>query len=339
MNHPFSITIHRGTQQIGGSCVEVRCGSTRLIVDAGTELPGIDESEEQSDEMQPLLKVPGLFADDGPPVKAVLLSHNHGDHSGLLPYIRHGVPVCMSKGTSQMLMISGRFMPQHVRHKRREQPHQIEALHGEAISLGDFEVTPFKVDHSGYDACAFVIKGGDRRIIYSGDLRMHGPQRARLERMLEHPLWQKPDALIMEGTHLGKPQGDVETEESLVARLTDDLQSTSGLALLMFSPQNVERLRTMLTATKAAGRIFVADPYTLYVLHCVCRDARMPNPFSRSGNIRVWFPNGRSRELRHSFFKKLIPKIDAIALTPDDIVKNPARYAMVFRESMARVAL
>ncbi len=338
MNHPFSITIHRGTQQIGGSCVELRYGNTRLIVDAGTELPGIDDSGERSDEMPPLLNVPGLFTDDGTVVKAVLLSHNHGDHSGLLPYIRQGVPVCMSKGTSQMLMISGMFLPQRIRQKKRGEPEQIPALNGETISLGDFRVTPFTVDHSGYDARAFIIEGGGKRIIYSGDLRMHGPQRASMEQMLEHPLWQNPDALIMEGTHLGKPQSGVETEESFVARLTNDLQSTSGLALLMFSPQNVERLRTMIAAAKAADRIFVTDPYTLYVLYCVWRDARMPNPFSRSGNIRVWFPNGRSRDLRRSFLKNLIPKIDAIALTPDDIVQDSARYSMVFRESMTRAS-
>ena len=92
--NPMHITIHRGSREIGGSCVEIRTPGTRLIVDAGAPLA--------ADAPARLPEVPGLSS-PGEKMDAVLLSHAHGDHSGLLHLAQPCVPVWMTRGTALLL--------------------------------------------------------------------------------------------------------------------------------------------------------------------------------------------------------------------------------------------
>jgi glyoxylase-like metal-dependent hydrolase (beta-lactamase superfamily II) len=78
------VTVHRGTNEIGASCIEVASATTRIILDCGWPLDGGDESEPPP--------VPGLFAPGSKP-DAVLLSHSHPDHTGFIGKIPIGVPI------------------------------------------------------------------------------------------------------------------------------------------------------------------------------------------------------------------------------------------------------
>ncbi|HEX3890209.1 MAG TPA: MBL fold metallo-hydrolase, partial [Verrucomicrobiae bacterium] len=66
-------------------------------------MPLTDLADRKQTRPKNLPAVPGLF-DEGPCVDAVLISHAHGDHTGLLEHIRPKIPVYLNKGTSKMLM-------------------------------------------------------------------------------------------------------------------------------------------------------------------------------------------------------------------------------------------
>lgn len=152
--------------------------------------------------------------------------------------------------------------------------------------------------------------------------------------MLDHPLWQEPDVLMMEGTLLGKSSVGDATEEFVQTKVREDLEKCEGLGLLMFSPQNVDRLVGMWRAVKASGRVLVVDAYTLFVLHCVWRDTKLPNPFEPENGVRVWFPKGYQESGKLKMLRSVADDLPAITIDVDEVLNRPRDYALVFREWM-----
>ena len=201
--HPGSmkLIIHRGSKQIGGSCIEVSTAKTRVILDVGAplEYPAqlLQRSQSQRKRPADLPAVPGLF-DDGAKVDGVLLSHAHGDHTGMLEWVNADTPIYLSKGTSKMLLASSIFAGQAKLDRKRQRildpntPKQI----------GDITVTALPVDHSAFDSMALLIEADGKRLLYSGDLRMHG-RKPGMAREIFRIAKEKPiDLLLMEGTNL-----------------------------------------------------------------------------------------------------------------------------------------
>ena len=82
----MKIHIHRGQNQIGGSIIEIASENTRIIFDVGINLDEGDEVE--------VPQIEGLFCGD-PSYDAVIISHYHADHIGLLKYVLEEIPIYM----------------------------------------------------------------------------------------------------------------------------------------------------------------------------------------------------------------------------------------------------
>ncbi|MGY6551108.1 MAG: MBL fold metallo-hydrolase [Erythrobacter sp.] len=74
-NAPFLLTFHGAAQTVTGSCMEFRNGSSRILVDCGL-FQGSRTIEKLNYELWPF---------DPARIDAVILTHAHIDHSGLLP--------------------------------------------------------------------------------------------------------------------------------------------------------------------------------------------------------------------------------------------------------------
>src|SRR4030042_740464 len=105
----MKLTIHRGSKEIGGTCVELQSGASRILIDFG--LPLVDEQMERFDSKKikgkskddliasgVLPDIKGLYEGEHPGVDAVLLSHPHQDHYGLLSFINRDIPIYLSRG-------------------------------------------------------------------------------------------------------------------------------------------------------------------------------------------------------------------------------------------------
>jgi ribonuclease J len=256
----LSVTVHRGTRQIGGSLIEiVHPGGERLILDAGQALD-LPEGEEDS--------LPASLDTRRP--ASVLLSHAHLDHWGLVPKLPADWPVHCGAATARLIAaapFAERRLPQPlVTWESRDGP----------LRLGPFSITPRLTDHSAFDAYMLQVDGAGRRILYTGDFRRHGRKAVLVDRLMANPP-EDIDLLIIEGTNLGTDKPWV-TEAQLEDRLVERCAAVPGRVFVAWSGQNFDRTVTLYRAAKRSGRDLVVDLYTADMLEQVAEGTHLPRP-------------------------------------------------------------
>jgi ribonuclease J len=203
--------------------------------------------------------------------------------------------------------------------------HTVEAR--KPVQIGDITVTPYAVDHSAFDSMAFLLEADGHRLLYSGDLRMHGRKPGMATVMVKAVTRQPLDALVMEGTNLssGRPPGKTEVE--LEGEILERIKEASGLVLASFSPMHVDRMVTFFKATRDAGRKLVLDVYGAFVMYLAAGQIKIPIP-QDCPHIRIYFSRRR----------RLNAKVDRLfpdnRVTLEEILAAPRDYVMLFRPSM-----
>lgn len=335
----MKLTIHRGTHEIGGNCIEIATEKSRIILDVGMPLfksegEPYDTSSLKRKSKQELLdsgilpKVPGLFVQGKRP-DAILLSHAHEDHTGLIKHSDKSIPIYASVGTSKMMKAGEKFALQPTLPRSRYQEIKSE----KPVQIGDFKVTAYSVDHSIYGAQAFLIEADGKKVLYSGDLRMHGRKPGMHRSLIEKVSTQNIDVLMMEGTHIGHTGHKGSNEYELEDDITGLIRSAPGLVLASFSPQHVDRLVGFLRATKKTGRVFVADAYTAFVMHLVSTETTVPTPGSTDW-VKVFFPKFFLESYERKGMKGFFSLMTPARVQVEEIRSDPSKYVMLFRPSM-----
>lgn len=273
------IMIHRGARQIGGTCIELAAGTTRLILDLGQNLQPVNGEKQVP--FQELPKVSGLYKGEPCEVTAVLFSHYHGDHVGLIEYIHPDIPIYMGEATAKVMNMTAQF----VSSRSAVQP-AAYFISGQPLKIGDFTVTPYLVDHSAYDAYAFVIQADDQCVVYTGDLRMHGKKAKATWFFLKH-LPQQVDALLLEGTMMSRSYEAVKTEEQIEQEAYEFMNQKNKPVFVLQSAVNIDRLVGMYRAANRSKRLFVMDIFTANIVAELGEKIPNPNNFK---NIRVFYP-------------------------------------------------
>ena len=147
------------------------------------------------------------------------------------------------------------------------------------LQIGAFTVTPFLVDHSGFDSYSLLVEAAGRRLFYSGDFRGHGRKASLFRRLLDQPPLPI-NVLLCEGTHIRREQATDEmprSEADVELSLAKTMREATGAACVVSSAQNIDRLVTVYRACKRAGRTLVTDLYTATVAHAIGRPT-LPQP-------------------------------------------------------------
>ncbi len=100
----MQVCIHRGSKEIGGSCVELKSKGKRILLDLGLPL----EATTPYDQYLP--KLSGLDDSDNS-LLGIFISHPHLDHFGLLSEISQAIPIGIGKTARAIIAAASPFLP------------------------------------------------------------------------------------------------------------------------------------------------------------------------------------------------------------------------------------
>lgn len=294
MNQTLHLTFHGAARTVTGSCHEFTCAGTRVLVDCGLfqgsrTLEGLNA---------------GAFGFDPRKVDAVVLTHAHIDHSGLLPrLVAEGFtgPIWCTQPTADllehMLADAGRIQEADaMRHNRRRDRSRDEAfrpLYTEADAIAAwqqcrpveleewFEPAPHfraRLWNAGHilGSASAELEAGGARVLCSGDL---GPTNKAF-----HPDPQGPagfDHVLCESTY-----GDREREEMsmparrglLEAEIRGALDRGGNLVIPTFALERTQELLLDIAELARSGAlpnvpVFIDSPLASRVTRVFARHA------------------------------------------------------------------
>lgn len=305
-----SVSVHRGTHQIGGSITEIATKNTHLFIDFGLELT-VDPENSTDAEMIEMMRRAKC--------DAVLFTHYHGDHIGLMEHIPErdvdGRLIRLGMGTTarRVLLNIHKTLLEHPQASEEERKRhagyigllndkerRLDLTDGVAITVGDFEITPVMVDHSAYDAYLFIIKAEGKVIVHTGDFRTHGRLGADFwGRLSERLNGLSVDVLITEGTMMSRLHETVLTEKSLQKKAIELLKKPENrYAFLVCSSTNVESLASFANAAMCLHRPFLVNYYVYEQILLYRETAGADHPA-----LRFW------KTYKFESMKKFIPNL------------------------------
>lgn len=337
----LSFKIHRGTKEIGGSCVEVWTENTRILLDFGMPLVEKDGKEfdfgkYKTSNASELIKkgvlpnIKGLYDNSSILIDGVIISHPHQDHYGLANFIDKDVKYYLGEATHKIIELNNLFTPQEI-HLKNTNYFEKE----KSFKIGDISITPYWADHSAFDAYSFLVEANGKSLFYSGDFRSHG-RKAKAFYWFTYNAPQNVDYLLLEGTTISRDNKPFKTEPEIESELTEFFKQKGKINLIYTSGQNIDRLTSIFKACKRTGKIFVVDVYVAKVLKELSKYAGIPYPSDDFENLKVMFPYFTSRRLKNQGNEKVLYQFKKYKITKEEISNQSDKIVMIVRPSMQK---
>ena len=311
------VVVHRATDEIGGNCIEIASsGGQRIILDVGRPL---DAPKGATGLLPKSLNIADA-------VEGVLISHPHQDHYGLLDETPAHWPVYSGKAAGRLMHLTASiFGSAPVRDYRHWEG-------SKQVNIGPFKVTPFLTDHSAFDAYMLLIEIEGKRILYSGDFRVHGRKAGLVQRLIASPP-PEIDVLLMEGTNLGSDK-PTKSETDLESDFTELFRETPGRVFVCWSAQNIDRTVTLYRACLKSGRTLVVDLYTAEVLELLAEAGRIPQ--AGWSNLKVVITRAFSRLYKSKGRGAFVDRMAAHGISAARLVEDMGKWVIMIRPSLMR---
>jgi ribonuclease J len=301
----LKILIHRGANEIGGTCIQLSTDNTTILLDLG--LPLSKGSKH--------IDISALKPD------AVLISHPHQDHFGLIDTLDPGIPVFIGELGKNLIdatriLIGKPLHTNYFRHFKSWKP----------FAVGAFTVTPYLVDHSAVDAYGFLIEAEGKRVFYSGDFRAHGRKSVLFDNMIKNPP-KDIDLLFMEGTMMQRDNDKFPTESDVEHKIFETIKGQENITFLLSSSQNIDRIVSAFRACKRAGKTLVIDIYTAWVLEQL-KLVSNSIPSMEWEQVKVYTSFSQDNKLKEhpEFFGDFRNRIYQQRVHKEELQANPDNY-------------
>lgn len=300
----MKLCIHRGTHQIGGIAAEISTASTRILIDMGDEL-SLDPNFVSAP-----LNIPGVTDGNGH-CDAVLFTHYHGDHTGQMLRIRPEIPIYAGALAKDIMRLSAERGGQ----KNEALCKRIETIQafspGKPFLIGDIQITPFCIDHSACDSYLFLIEADGKRLLYTGDFRLHGVRGNVMDKILDRRIG-KVDVVVTEGTTVSRSEHEVVTEWDLQKRVKAYLRQYKYVFVLC-ATTNLDRIFALARAVPR-GKYCICDDYQKTLVETVSKHWNGISSFYEMPKLLSfkYHPPARFAELGGLMFVRANSKFEAI---------------------------
>ena len=258
----MKITVHRGSNQIGGCVTEYECNGWKLFVDYGEQLPGAPMSDKK-------LEIDGLTCGDIRK-SALLITHYHGDHIGKITELPAELPIYMGKMAKEIASELANHLST-VSEEHRKMAERLNIVNtfvpGKHFTFGEFDIIPIVVDHSAFDAYAFCIEAKELKVFHSGDFRKHGFRSGKLSTAIERYV-ERADYVVCEATNVNRPDTAIMSEHKLQKEF-EKAFTENKYNVVYVSSTNIDRLFGMYHAAIRANRPFYVDVYQKRIMDIV----------------------------------------------------------------------
>lgn len=258
----MKITVHRGSNQIGGCVTEYESNGWKLFVDYGEQLPGAPMSDKK-------LEIDGLTCGNIRK-SALLITHYHGDHIGKITELPAELPIYMGKMAKEIAS----ELANHLSTVSEEHRKMSERLNNvntftprKHFTFGEFDITPIVVDHSAFDAYAFCIEAKELKVFHSGDFRKHGFRSGKLSTVIERYV-ERADYVVCEATNVNRPDTALMSEHELQKEF-EKAFTENKYNVVYVSSTNIDRLFGLYHAAIRANRQFYVDAYQKRIMDIV----------------------------------------------------------------------
>ena len=137
---------------------------------------------------------------------------------------------------------------------------------GDVFSIGDIRIRPLVIDHSAADSYMFVIEAEGKRVLYTGDFRMHGLRHHVLDKLVNTYIGEV-DVLITEGTSLSRDAGDYISEATVLDDISSYIQD-GKYVFVMCSSTNIDRIMGI-WQNMPTDKVLICDAYQKRILDTV----------------------------------------------------------------------
>jgi uncharacterized protein len=292
------MTFLGGGRQVGRSCLLLQTPESRIILDCG-----IDPSQEdESPDSYPFLDAPEFNIDE---IDAVILSHSHLDHSGLMPYLfKYGYrgPVYCTAPTRD---VSALLQLDMIKIQRSEGKEPIFAsedvknfvLHAVCIPWDsvtditpDVRLTFYNSGHIlGSSIAHLNIGNGFHNVVYTADMKYGRTN------VLEPANTQFPrvETLIVESTYGGRTNvmAEKEADEYMVKTIMETFERGGKVLMPVLGSGRAQEVMIITERLMREGRIPKAPVYIDGMLWDITA-------------IHTAYPEFLNRNIRNLIFKK-----------------------------------